>query len=232
MSCARCSKTSKSFRLSVTHSLNSRCLGSTELSRLPIHSAQTPVSVASPYSLRQHVKLRLLSAKRGRPSRMSTLMRALKVQKVCQFCYVHSSLRRPLLDRKDPGFGLDLGSQEGSQTGPRSANATPVFANTSIMGSEKARSSRVRTGIKRPHNEDEADDESGQEEEEARPIPKRNGSPKKSSQAYDSMIIDPEGGGADGEFDSKVYCTCRQVSYGEMIGCDDDDCDIEWVSHE
>jgi hypothetical protein len=27
-----------------------------------------------------------------------------------------------------------------------------------------------------------------------------------------------------------VYCTCRNVSYGEMIGCDDDDCEIEWVS--
>lgn len=24
------------------------------------------------------------------------------------------------------------------------------------------------------------------------------------------------------------YCVCRQVSYGEMIGCDRDDCPIEW----
>ena len=37
-------------------------------------------------------------------------------------------------------------------------------------------------------------------------------------------------GGAEPDVDSKAYCTCRQVSYGEMIGCDDDDCPIEWVS--
>lgn len=25
-----------------------------------------------------------------------------------------------------------------------------------------------------------------------------------------------------------TYCLCNQVSYGEMIGCDNDDCEIEW----
>jgi len=25
-----------------------------------------------------------------------------------------------------------------------------------------------------------------------------------------------------------TYCTCQQVSYGEMIGCDNQDCPIEW----
>ena len=25
-----------------------------------------------------------------------------------------------------------------------------------------------------------------------------------------------------------VYCLCHQVSYGEMIGCDNQDCPIEW----
>lgn len=25
-----------------------------------------------------------------------------------------------------------------------------------------------------------------------------------------------------------TYCTCHQVSYGEMIGCDNTDCPIEW----
>ncbi|KAI7827742.1 hypothetical protein BX661DRAFT_143201 [Kickxella alabastrina] len=24
------------------------------------------------------------------------------------------------------------------------------------------------------------------------------------------------------------YCYCRQVSYGEMVACDDDNCEIEW----
>ncbi|KAG8834850.1 hypothetical protein FRC17_006782 [Serendipita sp. 399] len=30
--------------------------------------------------------------------------------------------------------------------------------------------------------------------------------------------------------DSKTYCICKQQSFGEMIGCDDSECEIEWVS--
>ena len=26
------------------------------------------------------------------------------------------------------------------------------------------------------------------------------------------------------------YCYCQRVSYGEMIGCDNQDCKMEWVS--
>lgn len=133
------------------------------------------------------------------------------------------------IDRMDTGLGLDTGSQEGSHTGPRSVNETPVFASGTIMGIDKARVHRGRSGVKRSRNEDEDDDETEPEEEEARPLVKRNGSVRKSSQIYDPSPFDPDGGGGDGEVDSKVYCTCRQVSYGEMIGCDDDDCDIEWV---
>lgn len=34
----------------------------------------------------------------------------------------------------------------------------------------------------------------------------------------------------DGEQDdNKTYCFCNGVSYGEMIGCDDMNCEIEWV---
>ncbi len=28
--------------------------------------------------------------------------------------------------------------------------------------------------------------------------------------------------------DEPTYCLCDQVSYGEMIGCDNDACTIEW----
>jgi inhibitor of growth protein 3 len=30
------------------------------------------------------------------------------------------------------------------------------------------------------------------------------------------------------EADEKKYCTCRSVSYGDMIACDNDDCPYEW----
>ena len=32
--------------------------------------------------------------------------------------------------------------------------------------------------------------------------------------------------------DEQKYCYCNQVSYGEMIACDNDDCDIEWFHYD
>ena len=38
------------------------------------------------------------------------------------------------------------------------------------------------------------------------------------------------GGGDEGEVeDEREYCFCDRVSYGEMIGCDDPNCEGEWV---
>ena len=32
------------------------------------------------------------------------------------------------------------------------------------------------------------------------------------------------------EVDERIYCICEQQSYGDMIACDADDCEKEWVS--
>jgi hypothetical protein len=29
-----------------------------------------------------------------------------------------------------------------------------------------------------------------------------------------------------------VYCNCRRVSFGQMVGCDNDDCKYEWFHFE
>lgn len=34
----------------------------------------------------------------------------------------------------------------------------------------------------------------------------------------------------EGEADDTLYCFCQQKSYGEMIGCDNGECEYEWVS--
>lgn len=36
--------------------------------------------------------------------------------------------------------------------------------------------------------------------------------------------------GMDGE--DEIYCICRQVSFGNMIGCDNEDCKIEWFHYD
>jgi hypothetical protein len=28
-----------------------------------------------------------------------------------------------------------------------------------------------------------------------------------------------------------IYCTCRRVSFGDMVACDNEDCDIEWFHY-
>ncbi|CAO1619511.1 unnamed protein product [Parajaminaea phylloscopi] len=39
--------------------------------------------------------------------------------------------------------------------------------------------------------------------------------------------VEVDNGGED-ERDETLYCFCRKVSYGEMIGCDNEDCKYEW----
>jgi inhibitor of growth protein 3 len=42
--------------------------------------------------------------------------------------------------------------------------------------------------------------------------------------------VDPtDAGDGDGDGDDRTYCFCDGVSYGEMIACDDDACEREWV---
>jgi hypothetical protein len=41
--------------------------------------------------------------------------------------------------------------------------------------------------------------------------------------------VDGGGGEAEGDGDDKTYCFCDGISYGEMIACDELDCEREWV---
>lgn len=41
-------------------------------------------------------------------------------------------------------------------------------------------------------------------------------------------IMEPGEGEGDAD-DNKTYCFCERVSYGEMIACDDNQCEREWV---
>lgn len=50
-------------------------------------------------------------------------------------------------------------------------------------------------------------------------------SDKSDAGADDDMDDDDED---DGIEDTKVYCTCRNVSHGDMVACDNDDCPYEW----
>lgn len=51
------------------------------------------------------------------------------------------------------------------------------------------------------------------------------------SLAFDSDMQDAANDGPmnqGDDADNKIYCFCQRVSFGEMIGCDNDDCKHEW----
>lgn len=47
----------------------------------------------------------------------------------------------------------------------------------------------------------------------------------------DATTLSTEGT-ESGAVDSKIYCTCRNVSHGEMIGCEGENCENEWYHFE
>jgi hypothetical protein len=152
----------------------------------------------------------------------------------------------------DRGLGISMagtgGGHSRESTGKTgvSATGTPVLGNASVPGAKEGRSRQrsgngMSAGSKRPRGDEDEDGDSEVEEDEAG---KRGGNavaagygPAKAAGLLQATpayadAVDAEGAeGGEGEGDGAVYCVCRQIGYGEMIGCDSADCEIEWVSY-
>lgn len=146
------------------------------------------------------------------------------------------------------GLGLDVGHSRDASSGTghgthaqggRSAGATPLLA-----GARKRTTTGGSAGTKRPREDDESDDDQplGAGRSLAPPATAGPGGPRgaarKTGPAGGQDDRDRERetdgeevleGGADVDNDGRIYCICKQLSFGEMIGCDDEDCEIEWV---
>jgi len=95
-------------------------------------------------------------------------------------------------------------------------------------GAQKKLKKSGLSRLKRPGNKNSpsstndselSDAESGSAEEEdeaTTPLP------HKDADGDEDMGDDEEGG------DDKKYCTCRSLSYGDMVACDNEDCPYEW----
>ena len=107
---------------------------------------------------------------------------------------------------------------------------TPTLAAAQI---KKVRTQTTVSGVKRGRDDESEDDKplatsNGhvQSKNSRKPSAVASGPPGPDGEHTDGEV--PEGAeGTDG--DKTLYCTCRQVSWGEMIGCDDDECEFEWV---
>uniref|UniRef100_A0A6G1SM87 Inhibitor of growth protein n=1 Tax=Aceria tosichella TaxID=561515 RepID=A0A6G1SM87_9ACAR len=47
-----------------------------------------------------------------------------------------------------------------------------------------------------------------------------------------SRISDQNGAGTFYQRDETKYCICRQISYGAMVACDNEECEIEWFHYD
>ncbi|WWC58261.1 uncharacterized protein I303_100799 [Kwoniella dejecticola CBS 10117] len=132
-------------------------------------------------------------------------------------------------DGKEGGLGLDMdGSRAGSGAGAGSSkhhHSGIAYRPGVLLSLAKRRDPNLGEGEYSDDDEDGPAHLGGSISGQHRLIKKGS----TTNNTYGLGIPHPtEDAAFSEEVDSKVYCTCRQVGYGEMIGCDDDDCEIEW----
>ncbi|KAF5094869.1 hypothetical protein D0Z00_003369 [Geotrichum galactomycetum] len=112
-------------------------------------------------------------------------------------------------------------------SGAAAASAATSAAATPTSGTQKAAKPSIRLvspGIGPPINLKEGGDASS-----TTSTPKNR---KDKNDAVHAILANAgldTGTGAEGE--DEIYCICRQVSFGNMVGCDNPDCKIEWFHY-
>ncbi|XP_033743315.1 inhibitor of growth protein 1-like [Pecten maximus] len=128
----------------------------------------------------------------------------------------------------DPMFGKETEKEEKVTTSSATTTSNSTTTTTSKPVMQHTEPKPEKVAVKRQRRQKTSDtvikeEEKKQEEKEKVPKKKKKRKTKKEKdQAPTSPIeppIDP---------DEPTYCLCDQVSYGEMIGCDNDACVIEW----
>ncbi|KAJ5681450.1 PHD finger domain protein [Penicillium maclennaniae] len=142
-----------------------------------------------------------------------------------------SNLRQSSLGPGTPKAGTPGVSRAGS-AGPRSTGivkkaltkkVAPHHQIKKIKASNKASkrsSSGSRLKKKSPNGDGDEDDDSM--------LSSADMSDSDKSGAEDDEDMDDDDDDEEGAEDTKVYCTCRTVSHGDMVACDNDSCPYEW----
>jgi len=142
-----------------------------------------------------------------------------------------SNLRQPSLGPRTPKAGTPAISRAGS-AGPRSSGVikkaltkkvAPHQQMKKIKVSNKSskRSSSGSRLKKKAHTGD------GDEDDDSM-LSSADMSDSDKSGAEDDEDMDDDDDEEEGAEDTKVYCTCRTVSHGDMVACDNDSCPYEW----
>ncbi|GAD96259.1 PHD finger domain protein [Paecilomyces variotii No. 5] len=157
-----------------------------------------------------------------------------------------SNLRQSSLGPGTPKAGTP-GSTRAGSAGPRTAAVTKKAVTkkvaphqqvkkikaSSLHGKPIKRSSSVSGRIKLASGGLKKSPSGGDEEDEDSILSSADGSDSETGSVTrvrvmgsdEEMEDEEEDEGAE---DSKVYCTCRSVSHGDMVACDNDSCPYEW----
>lgn len=144
-----------------------------------------------------------------------------------------SGLRQSSLGPGTPRTGMD-GASRGSSAGPRPSKkagtgrgaAVPQRVNhlNPTSGNKKPgpaarRRARQKSGTPASTRDDDVS-ANGSEDAE--------GDEDVEMEDRDREGEGEEGEDEEGDADDRKYCTCRSVSYGNMVACDNDNCPYEW----
>lgn len=144
-----------------------------------------------------------------------------------------SNLRQSSIGPGTPKPGTPAGSRAGS-AGPRASVGMKKALTKKVAPHQQVKklktasgkpikrsssSGRVKVSKKSLNGEGDEDDDSMLSSADT------SDSDKSDGVADDDVDDDEED---EGNEDSKVYCTCRTVSHGDMVACDNDECPYEW----
>ena len=146
-----------------------------------------------------------------------------------------SNLRQSSLGPGTPKAGTPAGSRAGS-AGPRAATGikkaltkkiaphqqvkkTKLSASSKHTKRSSSATGRIKLSKKSPAGEGDEDDDSM--------LSSADTSDSDKSVDADEDLDDEEEE-EEGAEDTKVYCTCRTVSHGDMVACDNENCPYEW----
>ncbi|OJJ83961.1 putative PHD finger domain protein [Aspergillus glaucus CBS 516.65] len=142
-----------------------------------------------------------------------------------------SNLRQSSIGPGTPRAGTPSTSRAGS-AGPRTVGVTrkaltkkvaphqqlKKLKSMSKASKRSSSASRIRIGMKKSPSAGGDDDEDDSMLSDADMSDSEN-------DAGNDLDDDDED---EGNEDTKVYCTCRSVSHGDMVACDNDNCPYEW----
>lgn len=222
--------------LNVSQRLNQTLRRSTSAAALATQNTVRNSAPATPASASAHLQQRQRESSAGavdsKRRRLNTSVGSLPT--------TSSNLRQSSIGPGTPKAGTPVSNRAGS-AGPRAASTTRKALTKKVAphqqvkkikasthGRPPKRSSsasgrlKITAGLKKsPSTAGDEDDESVlssadiSDSEDA----------SVSRHADEEMNEDEED---EGNEDSKVYCTCRSVSHGDMVACDNDSCPYEW----